>query len=381
MSKKAAIVTYWDTSDNYGTILQNYALQRFLLNHGIEPTTIREHIYGKQNLWAKLKRNLFSGGIVQIILKIFTSLCKREIAKANQKRDFDSFREKNIAYTDKTYENYADLKNEQNEYDFFIAGSDQIWNFGNDSVGDLRNRFKTVFFDFASPSAKKISCAASFGFPKFGKKIDNVIISYIKQFDFVSIRETSGVEYCKKLGLKSVVFQPDPTLLLEAASYRKLIEEKNKPDNKYILLYLLNNTSDFSITKLKKWAVRNNLDIVYVNGNLLFPKIDFNVKTYPTIPEWLALFDNAEFVFTNSFHGSVFSILFNKKFLTIRQSGKYNSQNSRVECLLQQFNLGHRFFSKKFEAVKDEIDFESVNQKLKNIRENSPFVKYMTGLA
>lgn len=142
-----------------------------------------------------------------------------------------------------------------------------------------------------------------------------------------------------------------------------------------------NNPSNFSIVKLKKWAKANNLNVVYVSGNSDVFKFSPHLKAYPKISEWLSLVSNAEFVFTNSFHGICFSIIFNKLFLAIKQIGKFEGQNSRFDTVLDVFNLKNRIFNKDLNAVRAGIDWNSVNIELGKIRRESPFVKYINKIS
>ena len=116
--------------------------------------------------------------------------------------------------------------------------------------------------------------------------------------------------------------------------------------------------------------------MVYVSANEM-KKVNFHKKIYPTVNEWLGLYENASAVVTNSFHGTVFSIIFNKPFLSVHQSGKFESQNIRIDSLLEDFGLKNRVFSGDFEKLFVPVNFEKVNKKLEEIRKKSPFVEWM----
>lgn len=384
MVKKAAIVTYWNTEDNYGTVLQNFALQKFLSQSGIESITIRDCFFAHQSTKEKLLRNLHEKGLISVLLRLITlpyiRIRGKINEKKNRKRNFEQFRISHMKFTETIYDNYDKLLNEQADYDLYIAGSDQIWNFGKYDVRDLDTIFKTVFFDFANKAALKISCAASFGNPSFTDEVNNSISEYLSKFDFVSVREQKGVDFCKRIGIENAELQYDPTFLHSAEFYGRLFSGIKKTDSKYVLLYLLNNSSDFSVAALKKWAKKKNLKLVYVNGNLFVPKITNAKCIYPTVNEWLSLISNAEYVFTNSFHGTVFSIIFNKKFLTIKQTKEFRQLNNRVEELLKEFNLQNRFYSNDFVNVEEEINYLDLNTKLDTYRYSSPFVNYIKTL-
>lgn len=116
--------------------------------------------------------------------------------------------------------------------------------------------------------------------------------------------------------------------------------------------------------------------MVYVPANEA-QKINFYKKTFPTVEEWLGLYENASAVVTNSFHGTVFSLIFNKPFLSVHQTGKFENQNVRIDSLLEDFELKNRIFSGDFEKLFAPVDFENVNKRLEEIRESSPFVEWI----
>ena len=130
--------------------------------------------------------------------------------------------------------------------------------------------------------------------------------------------------------------------LLTATDYRQIYEGENitKHNKKYILLYILNNQCDFNYKYVCEFASKKNLDIVYISGNGLNDKYP---KVYATIPEWLYLLDNAEYVITNSFHCGVFATIFHKQFGIIPLNGNHSQSNSRIESLFELRGTGTRY--------------------------------------
>lgn len=375
---KAAIVTVWGLPDNYGNVLQAFALQKFLLQYGIYSEVILfSHIYTTES--SKIKQVLYrikANGVSAVKAKVFSIFRFALTARKIKKRDFAAFISKNINVRRIKYFHLDDLKNTL-DYDFCIAGSDQVWSCLDDCSKDY---FDVLTLKFAPKNALKISCSASFGYYENAfRNRKKEIADSLKDFDFISVREKKGLDICNNLGLKNCVLQPDPTFLLGIDFYKKFckFESTDLFRKKYVLLYLLNNSSNFSIVKLKKWAKANDLNVIYVSGNSDVFKFSFHWKVYPKISEWLSLVSNAEFVFTNSFHGICFSIIFNKLFLGIKQIGKFAGQNSRFDSVLDLFNLRNRIFNKDLSAVKVGIDWNTVNIELGKIRRESPFVKYI----
>lgn len=344
---KIGIITFWWTTDNYGQLLQCYALQKYLRNLGHDAYLIR---YDNRNDYNYIKSPLFIK-----VLKAFNPVLlyrylkhkidsKKSIKETNlHNRHFEDFRNKYIVQSEKIYKSYAELKENPPEADVYIVGSDQIWNFSfYKNVFQCKNLIHAYFLDFGKIQTKRISYAASWSCSNLHLDIIEEIRPLIKNFNYVSVREKNGIELCKKCGYKNAKFAPDPTLLLCAQDYRKIYQENNIRENNkpYILLYMLNNKCNFNINRIYKFAKEKKLEVLYVTGN---SKNDKYKKTFATIPEWLYLVDNAEYVITNSFHCCVFSLIFKKKLGIIPLTHKFSQMNERIHNLLSIFEIKSRF--------------------------------------
>ena len=133
---------------------------------------------------------------------------------------------------------------------------------------------------------------------------------------------------------------------MDADIYRQLYasEEIRKPQEDFLLLYLLNNNCDFKIDSVYEFAKQKKLKVVYVTGKGI---VDNKEKFYATIPEWLYLLDNAKYVISNSFHCAVFSILFEKQFGIIKLTGRHEGMNSRFDTLFEACNINPRYITDK----------------------------------
>lgn len=378
---KIGIITYWITRSNYGTVLQNYALQTFLRSFGFETFLIRTDIpLGCSRLdyyKSLLQKNGFFSLACYFKSRLFCKIA-RKISSENKnddKRNFPDFVNKNLNPT-KVFRSLSELESDCPMADIYIAGSDQVWNTYGENYGAVSEQIKAYLLSFAPDSAKKISCAASFGKSSLAVEFENLFKQELSEFDFISCREKSGVEICKGLGFENAVLQQDPTMLLSSDEYKKIASKNLVPKKPYILLYLLGNDTDFSTRKLKQFAKLKNLEVVYVPANEA-QKINFHKKTFPTVEEWLGLYENASAVVTNSFHGTVFSLIFNKSFLSVHQTGKFEDQNVRIDSLLEDFGLKNQIFSGDFEKLFAPVDFENVNKRLEEIRKCSPFVEWI----
>ncbi|WP_295800876.1 polysaccharide pyruvyl transferase family protein [uncultured Treponema sp.] len=376
---KVGILTFWWSNDNYGQLLQCYALQKYLRDAGHDAFLIR---YNSQNdftrspVFIRLLKAL--NPILLFKYLNYRVNSRKSIVEAKlHDRHFIDFRNKYIVQSEKIYSSYSELKENPPEADVYIAGSDQVWNFSFcKNIKKCRNLIHAYFLDFGKPETKRISYAASWSCSDLYPDIIEEIRPLIAKFDYVSVREKGGIELCRKCGYENAELVPDPTLLLSAEDYRKIYSENkiNVPHKPYLLLYMLSNACDFDIDNVYDFAAEKNLDVIYVTGN---SKIDRYKKKYATIPEWLYLVDNAEYVVTNSFHCCVFSLILKKKFGVVPLKGDFSSMNVRIDSLLEDFGLKSRIFSGDFEKLFAPVDFESVNKRLEEVRKCSPFVEYI----
>ena len=378
---KIGIITYWITRSNYGTVLQNYALQTFLRSFGFETFLIRTDIpLGCSRLdyyKSLLQKNGFFSLACYFKSRLFCKIA-RKISSENKnddKRNFPDFVNKNFNPI-KIFRSLSELESDCPMADIYISGSDQVWNTYGENYNTVSEQIKAYLLSFVPDSAKKISCAASFGKSSLAMEFESLFKKELSRFDFISCREKSGVEICKRLGFENAVLQQDPTMILSSDEYKKIASKSLVPKKPYILLYLLGNDTDFSTRRLKQFAKLKNLEVVYVPANEA-QKINFYKKTFPTVEEWLGLYENASAVVTNSFHGTVFSLIFNKPFLSVHQTGKFEDQNVRIDSLLEDFGLKNRIFSGDFEKLFAPVDFENVNKRLEEIRKCSPFVEWI----
>lgn len=337
--KKIAIVTI--ESMNYGNRLQNYALQTVLQSMGFSVKTLHR-VNCTKNLKYYMKR------LAQYILQ----------TKALKFHQFDH----NIDFSDiaigkDTYP--ADLKT---QFDFFIAGSDQIWNPHYNFVAG-----KCDFLAFAD-DRQKISYAASFGVNEIPEERKKEFSEYLKTFKAISVREKQGVEIIKNLCTNDVNVVLDPTLLLNQEMWSKV--ERNSQvgkKKKYILVYALGEKSDrFTerITDLGEEYEIIDLRAKQKNGKQL--------SVGPS--EFLSLIKNAEMILTDSFHATVFSIIYCKKFITFNRTGL--NMNSRIESLADLLDVGEHINEFGDFVCEEEMNYSEIEKKLETERVKSiEFIK------
>jgi hypothetical protein len=219
--------------------------------------------------------------------------------------------------------------------------------------------------DFGDENVKRISYAASFGMIKNAD--DNYfkqISIWLKRFDIVTVREQRGIEICKKVGRNDAVCVIDPTLLLTKSDYIQLAEYINT-DKEYILLYLLGNLTNVNIADIYEFAKKEDLEVIYVASQ---GRVDKYFKTYPTIGQWISLINNAKYVITNSYHGTIFSIITKRKFLVLPLKGKHSEMNDRLFTLLDNYGQKNRLYSSNIEVLKKNINYDEINLKIHDDR-------------
>ena len=261
-----------------------------------------------------------------------------------------------------------------NNFDAIVVGSDQIWR------PKYSRPIEHAFLSFIRDSnIKRIAYAASFGvdFCEYSEKQLAICSSLLKKFDAVSVREDSGIYLCESyFGVKAVQML-DPTLLLSEEDYRDLIVkgENTKPSNGNLLVYILDKTQE-KISLVEKIAKEKKMTPFWLDNQDEY-RDDFEIEKQVKMPveQWLRSFDEAEFVFTDSFHGCIFSIIFRKQFLVF---GNRKRGLSRFNSLLNLFSLNERLIISANEYLHNSspIDFDVVYKKLDSLRKQSyKFIK------
>ena len=332
---------------NYGGILQNYALQQVLLSMGHNPITIDYH---PRNILQLLRYNLKS-----ILYLPFPN--KRRPFKLNSyiHDKFKSFA-KNIIMTE-----YCTRLNhrvvDKYSFDAIIVGSDQVWR--PKYVANVDDMYLSFVSD---EKIKKIAYAASFGTNQweYTRCQTKRCKKLVANFDSVSVREFSGVELCRRYYNIKVEKVMDPTLLLTADDYNKLVVASCPNKEKYLLAYLLDKTAD-QIKVIELIALEYNLKIVSIGAH---------DEVSITVERWLELIKNASYVVTDSFHGTVFSIIYHHNFISFANE---NRGIDRFESLLKMFGLQNRIWKGDKDVIFQEIDWRPIDEiiikeKVKSVR-------------
>ncbi|MCR5430304.1 MAG: polysaccharide pyruvyl transferase family protein [Eubacterium sp.] len=360
-------------NNNYGSMLQSFATQIMLDEYGVKYELLSYKkkltpLFVIKSMPRLLNRIIwqdkFNVKRKQKFLNNNPELKKEAAERANA---FEKFRENNFSAPIKTYYGYKELKKQSKNYSAFLTGSDQLW-----SPSGLPTNFYNLMFSY--DDATRISYASSFGVKKIPWYQRRRTKNYLNRIQFVSCREESGSEIVKELTDRDVPVVADPTILFNGDEWNQMLPSNRVKDGKYIFSYILGTEKKYrdEVLKLSK---ETGLPIVsihqYVDADLGFGDVSVTDAS-PT--EFVDLIRNAEYVCTDSFHGSVFSILCHRKLVIFNRYSdtSSSSKNTRIDNLCGKLGLSDRRFSG--DIIKDangEIDFTSIDRKLEIIRQES----------
>lgn len=348
---------------NYGGLLQNWALQQVLLKMGHTPKTI---IHDEPTLLTRLKDDISQ--ILRCVIKHCLFSSNRKLYKYpwyyySKVKKIKSFSKKNIL---KSHLYSKPEKLNEDDFDYFIVGSDQTWRPCFNNIW-LATMFGSFIHDYSEN--RIISYAASFGVSEWELTENETIdaANNIKKFKNVSVREDSGVTLCKTYLNTNAVQVLDPTLLLEYSDYQRLIENVDIPTviKDSIGIYFLDLTP-------QKEAIVDLLCDTFGKKAYYFGRPDAS-GVYPSVESWLYAFDKCDFIITDSFHGSAFAINYKKPFISIINNER---GASRFKSLLGLLNLEDRMIDTTEIATalilfKKTIDWDCVENVINKERNKS----------
>ena len=348
---KIGILTY-HRSNNYGALLQAVALRKVLSDMGHEVTFVdywppyHRHMYEAFSI-ASLKYRNFRGNVSYIKYCLINYISRKKRIKRFG------------AFIDHYIEPFISSMNDK--YDIIVHGSDQIWR----KQPEIK-AYNPVYFGKHNISAKsKISYAASMGSIAQTEEDKMIVKSYLSNLDKISVREDNLKELVQELGFNCEL-HVDPVLLLDKTQWNSLVPMTVEFSDEYILYYCCQHNA-FDISEIRRFAEKRQLKLIILYGK------DFNKDTIDEIAvansqDFLNLIRGAKFIFTSSFHGLAFSLIFQKQFFA---SFSYNS--GRAESLLLQLDLIQYLLKKKsiIPLEYKEIDYRMVDCKLAKMREKS----------
>ena len=358
---KIAILTFFE-SENYGTVLQSYATQQYLqaLGHDAELLYLKRMVNGASVHYAKsiVKPTFFE----RLRYKAVSLLEKKNIQ--NKREAFNRFRSEYLRVS-KFYESVDALKNDLDRYDLYISGGDQIW-----------NPYHKVFslnymLQFLPADKPRISYGSSFGVANIeDASVLSSMQACLRSYQAIGIREQSGVRIVEQMGLEAQQVV-DPVFLLKD-EWGHFVGKSPKK-KKYCLVYALIGYPVEENKKIQAFAKAQNLDIVILPYNRKNCQNNFG-KAFGISPEeFLNYIAHAEYIFTNSFHGLAFSIIFQKQFALLGcDSEEGIAKRERLVDLLEQFQIGDRSFKNAHSA----IDYNVINELMQTkVSESKKYIK------
>lgn len=329
MMKIGIITFHWGT--NYGGVLQAYALQEYIKKLGSEVQIIN------------YAPHTFRDSFIRCFRTKNPRIAFENIKEYLKEQKFKLFR-KNYLNTTRRYFSLDELKKEAPELDVYITGSDQVWN-----PYFLNTYGPAYFLDFGNDKVKRIAYAVSLGCTKYPTAAMKKIKPCLERFNAISLRENTGLNIMNEMGFNFAKLMPDPTLLLEKSDYEKIMIDNKSEKYNYALFYILQPKQHLILRIYDH--VNNKLNMKVIN-NLTY------ISLTKGINEWLCDICNSQFVVTNSFHGVIFSMIFQKQFIVIPIEGSLRGMNDRIYTLLQKFGLEDRILD-----VFDELKFSKIIEK------------------
>ncbi|MFC6167595.1 polysaccharide pyruvyl transferase family protein [Acinetobacter terrestris] len=365
---KIAILTQ-PLHTNFGGTLQAYALQKVLINLGCKPETIdfkKKELSNLHKFFASIKHKILNRKIYYFTKNEY------DLISLNHDKFINN---KIITSTEINKKNKLEEYFSKKEFDAIVVGSDQVWR------KQYSPNIDCFFLDFLKNNKriKKVAYAASFGVNdwEFSLKATKKYTMLLNEFDYISVREISAVELCRNKLNAVAEHVLDPTLLLKAEDYLKLINESKYENKEYkgIFCYILdpNLEKQKIINYVSNFLSKNNY-YAQPKSKIKDRKHISNIEdyTYPSIENWLNAIYCSDYVITDSFHGVVFSIIFNKQFICLGNAGR---GMARFESILSIFNLKERLVNNidglNTELLLDNIDYEEVNNMVEKYRQIS----------
>lgn len=375
--KIGCVIAYANNHNNYGTSLQGYATLKKIQDLGYQVEVIRYNkklSLGKklQLVFNMLRCGTYKGSIRKAKEKINRILHKKYDKNINiRAKAVNKFKQKHLIPFFKTYNGFEELKQGSLNYNLVLVGSDQIW-----LPISLYSKYYNLLF--VADAIPKVSYASSFGVSKIPRFQQKETGNFLNRFNKIGVREIQGKKIIDTLSNKEATVVVDPTLLLTRKEWEKESEQSSlKTKEPYIFCYFLgtNTKSREAVTKLQ---INTGLKIISIKHMDEYVSRDEKFgddAPYDVSPiDFIKYIKNASYVCTDSFHGTIFSIIFNKQFMTFYRfdSKTVNSRNSRIDSLFELLNLSDRLYNgENILSIKEEIDYSDINNKVENLRKES----------
>lgn len=350
MKGKIAIITLYGNF-NFGNRLQAFAVQTYFEKLGFSVSIIPNQGDLKRFApYEALKRLLYHAAHAALWPTKYEKTRRKHLSQNKERRDcIASFSDEYLK--EEPVVNYNELDVDlKNRYDYFVTGSDQVWHGWENNCSELA----FFFLAFAEPS-QRITIAPSFGFDRFPDEAIDAYRKGLEGFEYLSVREERGAELIRELVGKDAVVLLDPTMLIDVSEWLKIIKRPEQyAGDDYIFAYFLDGFK--GEVKERVYGLADELGIRVVD----VMDIDSGYYAHTRPDEFLYWIHNAKLIVTDSFHASVFSILFGRPFVAADRASRKGSMGSRLDTLLEKFGLEDR----RYEAQKQSFLDESARDEL-----------------
>lgn len=374
---KVALAINYDYHD-YGGMLQAFATQRFLTKNGVDSDAINfDQVKAdiSKRKWRYFLSNIFDFSIVKEKSKLIEKKLKQKsnenLRKGMAERDaaFDEFCKSHFKIS-RAFKSWTDMSAaSRKEYDAVVVGSDQLW-----LPSNVMADYYTL--NWVPKEVKKIAYATSFGIGSIPAKYKQVYANYLRRIDYLSARETSGQEIIKELADREVPLVNDPALLLDADGWNEIVSSTPLVKDKYVFCYFMGNNPE-QREFVKRLAKDKGLKVVaLLHLDQYIPADENYVDLAPwhvSPADFVNLVKNAECVCTDSFHGTVFSIIYSRPFFTFKRFNRKASlsTNTRITSLLTRLGLMERLVTDMNVEPVFEIDWNKIQDGVSEFRKAS----------
>lgn len=342
---KIGILTFhWAT--NYGAVLQTFALQEFLRSAGHNVVII------------DYKPKIYDYNLKNLILVHRLKGYKKYWKDSNKEIAIDRFRKRHLLLSSRCYRT-SEISDLAKSLDVIISGSDQVLNPFFLKNGEGRAIVSPAYYLGFNFEGKRIGYAVSFGCTEFPKEMTQTAIPFLRNFDSISVRESSGISILSTLGISDAVLVPDPTILIESDAYSKLADSSSKLNSEV-------GTYAFFIRNVKE----RQQALSEINQDVKW----FDAESGILVEDWLHNIKHASFVMTDSFHCVVMCLKMHTPFCIITEQKGVVGMNDRFYTLLGAVGLESRILykdkiSQSRDYISKAIDWESVDEKLSTFKE------------
>lgn len=361
---KVGILTYHNTM-NYGAALQTYAMQEALRGMGMDAEIIdytNEYRRGSYSVRKRFLKELRHGHA----FNAFKTLTAMPMI-INRTKNFAAFYQSNLWKSTSVYNSMKSIKENPPDYDVYLAGSDQIWNYRNNGA-DFN-----YMLDFVSDKSKTVSYASSFGVDTIPERLKEKYAEHLNKIRAISVREKIGANLVNQLTGRKAEIVLDPVFLLEKNRWYELVQKTDIPKYPYILVYT-SKPEYFSKFQDRMRQFCDKLNIIQIGSAFLLSDLfrkNTRVRSSVRPEQFLGYIKNAEIILTSSFHGTALSILMNKPFIVFLSGDK--GRDARIVELLSSLNLSDRVFDLQMstDVFERGIDYTLVNEKISVSRQQS----------